>query len=41
MVKTEAYVDVREDDTSYVENSMQDRRLWRSIINARQQESTE
>ena len=39
------YVDILEDDTGHavneVENSMQDRRLWRAIINARQQESTE
>ena len=39
------YVDLLEDDTGYavneVENSMKDRHLWRAIINARQQESTE
>ena len=38
------YVDLLEDDTGYavneVENSI-DGRLWRAIINARQQESTE
>ena len=36
--------DLLEDDTGFavneVENSMQDRRFWRAIINARQQEST-
>ena len=39
------YIDLLEDDTGYavneVENSMKDRRLWRAIIDARQQESTE
>ena len=39
------YVDLLEDDTGYavheVENSMKDRRPWRAIIDARQQESTE
>ena len=39
------YVDLLEDDTGYavneVENSMKDRHLWRAIINAQQQESTE
>ena len=39
------YVDLLEDDTGYavneVENTMKDRHLWRAIINARQQESTE
>ena len=39
------YVDLLEDDTGYavneVENSMKDRHLWRAIINALQQESTE
>ena len=39
------YVDLLKDDNGYVvnevENSMQDRRLWRAITSARQQESTE
>ena len=38
-------VDLLEDDTGYavneVENSMKDRHLWRAIINARRQKSTE
>ena len=39
------YVDLLQDDTGYqtneIETTMNDRRLWRAIINARQQESTE
>ena len=39
------YIDLLEDDKGYAvnedENSMKDRHLWRAIINARQQESTE
>ena len=39
------YVDLLQDDTGYqtkeIETSMQDRRFWRAIISARQQESTE
>ena len=39
------YVDLLEDGTGYavneVENSVQDKRLWRAIVSARQQESTD
>ena len=39
------YVDLLQEDTGYevseIENSMQDRRFWRAIINDRQQPSTE
>ena len=39
------FVDLLQVDTGYtvaeIETSMQDRRLWRAIIDARQQESTE